>query len=208
MNKDILLSDMLRPTKFSELALSAETAGRFQQMMDAGNVMNLLLWGSPGTGKTTTAMIFDNGNFDVLFVNGSLQTGIDVIRDEVARFAYCSSLYDCHKLVIIDEADFLSESAQASLRALIEQVSKNCRFIFTANDPQRLSAAIRSRLLGVHFAIDASEKPEIIERLTTTISAKLLSAGISVEPDSVRAIINKHYPDLRTVANNLQLQFG
>lgn len=208
MSNRILLSEVLRPTSFADLALPDEIVRQFQAMLDSGNVMNLLLHGTPGTGKTSTAKIFEGGEFDVLFINGSLNNGIDVVRDQIHPFAISGSLFDNPKIVIIDEADFLSESAQASLRSLIEVVSQNCRFIFTANEQFKLSQALRSRLQIVKFQTTGEEKPEIVERLTACIGKKLAAAGKLIEREHLHSLISKSYPDLRTVANALQFHLA
>lgn len=208
MSKFTLLSEVLRPTSFADLVLPDKTVRQLQAMLDSGNVMNMLLHGTPGTGKTSTARIFKSGGFDVLFLNGSLENGIDLVRETILPFTSTVSMYDRPKIVIIDEAEFLSDSAQASLRSVIEEVSANCRFIFTANEPQKLSSAIRSRLLAVHFQPSIEDKAEIVERLTDRISDKLMAAGKLIERADVHSIISKNYHDLRTVANLLQFHLA
>jgi len=153
-----LMSETLRPKKFNELVLDKQFQDKLQKMYDSRNVMNMIFYGKPGSGKTSAARIFaDSEHFDCLPINGSLDTKIDVVRTRIINFASTMSLYSHHKICFIDEADYLSKSAQASLRGVIEDTSRNCRYIFTANDMSKIHPALCSRLLPICFDMTAMQ---------------------------------------------------
>lgn len=206
MTNTQLISEVLRPTSFSELAIPLEVASKLQQMFDSGEVMNMLFWGMPGTGKTSAAMIFERGDYDVLMLNGSKENGIKEVRNTIERFASTISLYDKPKILIIDEADFLSDSAQAALRNLVEIVSSNCRFILTANHPDKLSRAIRSRFFPINFNLMNDQIPEVSERVSRTIENRLKAFHAPVALSRIQQIVEESMPDLREVANKLQFE--
>jgi len=206
MPNTTLISEVLRPTTFSELAIPLETSAKLQRMFDSGEVMNMLFWGMPGTGKTSAAKVFELGNYDVLILNGSKENGIKEVRNTIERFACTVSLYDKPKILIIDEADYLSDNAQAALRNLVETVSSNCRFILTANHPDKLSRAIRSRFFPINFNLTNSQIPEVRERVSRTIEERLKERSLPLPLSTIEEIVEVSMPDLREVANKLQFE--
>lgn len=157
-----LLSERLRPQKLSDLTLPLAVSGRLQRMIDRRRPMNMIFHGPPGTGKTSAIQIFlrEWEQFDTLQINGSLQTGIDVVRDRIEGFARSPfSNSEELRLCFIDEADYLSASAQASLRVLIEKCEYNCCFIFALNELDKIAVPLRSRLHGINFAISTANRP-------------------------------------------------
>lgn len=208
MSNTILISEVLRPTSFSELAIPLENASKLQRMYETGEVMNMLFWGMPGTGKTSAAKIFERGNYDVLMLNGSKENGIKEVRNTIERFASTVSLYGTPKILVIDEADYLSDNAQAALRNLVETVSCNCRFILTANHPDKLSRAIRSRFFPINFNLTNDQIPEISARVSKTIEQRLKERTLPLPLSRIEEIVETSMPDLREVANKLQFELA
>ena len=145
-----LLSELLRPQQLGDLTLPQRDIERLEHMVHSGTIMNMIFYGRPGLGKTSAARaiiaeLVNNADADCYELNGSSGNGAAEVR-KVQDYARSGSLNSGIKLCFIDEADFLSLQAQASLRYIVEKSSKRCRFIFTANDASRFSEAIRSRM--------------------------------------------------------------
>lgn len=208
MTSTQLISEYLRPSAFSELAIPTITALKLQRMYETGEVMNMLFWGMPGTGKTSAAKIFERGNYDVLILNGSKENGIKEVRNTIERYASTVSFYNQPKILIIDEADYLSDSAQAALRNLVETVSDNCRFILTANHPDKLSRAIRSRFFPINFNLTNDQIPEISARVSKIIEKRLKERTLPLPLCKIEEIVEASMPDLREVANRLQFELA
>ena len=204
----MLVSEQLRPKTFDDLVLSVKLRDRLKRMYETGNVMNMLFFGKPGSGKTTAAKIFaDSDEFTAITINGSLETSIDSVRTKIQNFASSCSLFNTPKICFIDEADYLSKNAQAALRGVIEQTSSNCRYIFTANSLDKIHHALCSRLLPISFDLTASQIDEALETYTNRVIEKLRETVPDADADRVRQIISLNYPDYRTIANSLEFEF-
>ena len=203
----VLLSEYLRPQCIDDIALCGNLRRRLAYMLESRDVMNMLFHGRPGSGKTTTALLFTTTErFDVLKLNGSLATSVEDVRSKVLQFATCSSLHGNPKICFIDEADYLSKNAQGALRGVIEQTQSICRYIFTANAIEKMQAALRSRLLPVSFDLMPSQIPEVFSAYTTRTLEKL--SGLLPKADRQRAtrIMQLYFPDYRAIANNLEYE--
>jgi DNA polymerase III delta prime subunit len=203
-----LTSEFLRPTSLEDLVISQDIKIRLMKMHDTRNVMNMLFYGKPGSGKTTAAKIFtESDKFESLTINGSLETSVNDIRSSVRSFAYSISLYDREKICFIDEADYLSKNAQAGLRNLIEESSSNCRFIFTANELKKIHPALCSRLYTISFDMTASQISSALRVYTERTISMLKSKMGEIDEERVKRIIELNFPDYRTIANHLEYEF-
>ncbi len=164
-----------------------------------GSIQNLLFHGVAGTGKTTLAkLIAKNLNCDLLYLNASDERGIDTIREKIIPFASSMSFNDV-KIVILDEADYLTPQAQATLRNTIESCSKTTRFILTCNYLERIISPLQSRCQT--FEITPPSKTEVIEHISNITAEEKL---FDVEIEDVQKVVNTHYPDIRKIINTIQ----
>lgn len=202
---EMLWSQKYRPQKVSETILPEKTKKAFQKFVDDRQIPNLLLTGSPGTGKTTAAVaMLKELECDYILINGSLNGGIDTLRHEITNFASSVSLVGGRKYVIIDEADYLTPATQAALRSFSEEFSKNCGFIFTCNFKERIIAPLHSRFSLVDFGISKDEKPKIAMQFFKRVQTILKDEGVDYDQKVLAKVIEKHFPDFRRVLNELQ----
>jgi DNA polymerase III delta prime subunit len=165
-----------------------------------GDVPHLLLFGSAGTGKTTLAkLIANNIDCDLMYVNASDENNVDTVRDKIKSFASTIGFRQW-KLIILDEADFLTPNAQAALRNLMETFSKTTRFILTCNYVEKIIDPIQSRCQV--FAITPPSKKDVAIR----VSEILKHESVSFKPEDLVAIVNSGYPDIRRILNACQRQ--
>ena len=207
-----LLSELLRPQQLGDLTLPQRDIERLKQMVHSGTIMNMIFYGRPGLGKTSAARaiiaeLVANADADCYELNGSSGNGAAEVR-KVQDYARSGSLNSGIKICFIDEADFLSLQAQASLRYIVENSSKRCRFIFTANDASRFSEAIRSRMRKLCFDIAPSDRAEVLQRLIKRYQEKLPTLGIEYEEKRLKEIVGIYFPDLRAIANEFEYEFG
>jgi len=169
------------------------------QYIKKNDLQNLLLYGTPGTGKTTLAkLIVNNFNCDFLYINASDERGIDTIRDKVQGFASSASFKPI-KIIILDEADFLTIQAQASLRNIIETYSRTTRFILTCNYLERIIDPLQSRCQVLK--ITPPSKKEVAKHVAVILDKE----EINYELEDLVLVVNKHYPDVRKILNTCQV---
>ena len=195
-----------RPRKLNECILPADQKKVFQDMVEKDEIQNMLLCGSAGVGKTTIARaLCEELGTDYIIINGSEESGIDVLRTKIKQFASTVSFSGKTKVVILDEADYLNpNSTQPALRAFIEEFSSNCRFIFTCNFKNRIIPPLHSRCAVIEFKIGKEERPKIAARFFKRVNEILANEKVEADPKVVAKVLEKHFPDYRRVLNELQ----
>ena len=196
-----------RPETIDDCVLPVLTKNVFLSIVDNDEIPNLLLTGSPGIGKTTVAKALCNQlDCDWLMINGSDEGRmIDTLRTTVVNYASTVSLSGGKKVIIIDEADYMNkDSVQPALRGVIEEFSKNCRFIFTCNFKNRIIPALHSRCSVVDFTIDKKDKPAIAMEMLGNVKKILDKESVKYEEKVLADLVLKYFPDFRRVINELQ----
>ena len=203
---EFLWVEKYRPQTISDCILPDGLKKTFQEYVDAGEISNMLLCGTAGTGKTTVARALCNElGCDYIVINGSDESGIDVLRTKIRDFASTVSFESKAKVVILDEADYLNpNSTQPALRAFIEEFSGNCRFIFTCNFKNRIIEPLHSRTSVIDFKIDKKDRPEMAQKFMGRMQYILTQEGIPYEQNVLAELLMKHFPDYRRVINELQ----
>jgi DNA polymerase III delta prime subunit len=208
VTKDFLLTEKYRPQKVSDCILPERLKKVFQEYVDKKSIPNLLLTGTAGTGKTTVALAMCKEiGLDYIFINSSEERGIDTLRTKIKGFASTVSLTDNKKVIILDEADYITPEAQAALRGSIEEFSSNCTFILTCNFKAKLIDAIHSRCSVIDFSLKADEKPKMAAQFFKRITDILAKENIQYDKTAVIKIVEKYFPDYRRTLNELQ-RFG
>lgn len=193
-----------RPTSLDDLIVPSVLRERLSRIVAQGGGMSLLFYGSPGCGKTTAASLINPNSTYVM--NCTTNNSIDMVRGLVRT---CSSmtLHGDRRLVLLDEADGLSKDAQAALRGAVESLSIANDFVMTANDPSRLSDAIKSRFLPVAF--EAARDPAFLALIESRLARILRDEGH--EAPSVgylKALVRREFPDIRRMLKCMQFEVG
>lgn len=204
--QEYLWVEKYRPQKIEECILPKNLKETFKQFIQTGELPNFLFCGTAGVGKTTVAKALCNEvGAEYLLINGSEESGIDVLRTKIKSFASTVSLTDSKKVIILDEADYLNpNSTQPALRGFIEEFSNNCRFIFTCNYKNRIIEPLHSRCSVIDFKIENVEKQEIAAAFFKRTMGILKTENIDADQKVVAELVTKHFPDWRRVLNELQ----
>jgi replication factor C small subunit len=199
-NENTLWVERYRPDGLEGYVGNEHILQKVRIYIENGDVPHLLLYGQAGTGKTTLAKIITNQiDCDVMYINASDENSVDAVRDKIRGFA-ASMGFRKWKIVILDESDYLSNSAQAALRNLMETFSKSTRFILTCNYVEKIIDPIQSRCQT--FGITPPSKKEVALRLKTILDTE----GVSYEMSDLAILVNSGYPDIRRVLNAAQRQ--
>lgn len=205
--EQFLWVEKYRPQKIDDCVLPESLKKTFREYITQGELPHFLFSGTAGVGKTTVAKALCNEiGAEYLMINGSDEgRKIDTLRTTITAFASTVSLTDAKKVVIIDEADYMtSDSVQPALRSFMEEFSANCRFIFTCNFKNKIIEPLRSRCANVDFKIENKDKQEIAATFFKRATKILKQEGIEFDPKSVAELTTKHFPDYRRILNELQ----
>lgn len=168
----------------------------------SGSIPHLLFSGAPGVGKTTLAKILINqlgiDEYDVLEINASRENSVDTIRDKITGFVQTMPFGE-FKVVLLDEADYISPNGQAALRGVMETYHASARFILTCNYPNRVIPALHSRCQGFHI-----ERVDVTE-FTARVATVLVTEGVEFDLDTLDTYVKATYPDLRKCLNMCQM---
>lgn len=203
---EFLWVEKYRPQTIDDCILPDSLKKTFKEFIASGQLPNFLFCGTAGVGKTTVAKALCNEiGAEYLLINGSEESGIDILRTKIKSFASTVSLTDSKKVVILDEADYLNaNSTQPALRGFIEEFSGNCRFIFTCNFKNRIIEPLHSRCSVVEFKIDSKDKQQIAANFFKRAAGILKDEQIEFDPKVVAEVVTKHFPDYRRILNELQ----
>ena len=194
-----LLVEKYRPSTLENYVGNENIKKSIAKYLDQNDIQNLIFYGPAGTGKTTLAkIIVKNLDCDHLYINASDERGIETIRDKVQGFASVASFKPL-KVVILDEADFLTIQAQASLRNIIETFSRTTRFIMTCNFVERIIDPLQSRCHVLKIV--PPTKKDVARHLAWVLDQE----KIRYEMQDLVPLINQYYPDLRKCINTIQL---
>jgi replication factor C small subunit len=194
-----LFVEKYRPSKLENYVGNEHLKTTISRYLEQNDIQNLIFYGQAGGGKTTLAkLIVGNLDCDYLYINASDERGIETIRDKVSGFASVASFKPI-KVVILDEADFLTIQAQASLRNVIETFSRTTRFIMTCNFVERIIDPLQSRCQVIKIV--PPSKGEVAKHLTGILEKE----SISYVLEDIKVIVNQYYPDLRKCINTIQL---
>jgi len=194
-----LLNEKYRPLSLDKFVGNENLKKTIQQFLNQNDIVNMLLYGGAGTGKSTLAkLIVHNLDCDSLLINASDERGIETIRDKVQGFASVASFKPL-KVVILDEADFLTIQAQASLRNIIETFSRTTRFIMTCNYVERIIDPLQSRCQVLK--IIPPTKKDVALHLDWILSEEKIKFKLR----DLVPLVNQYYPDLRKCINTIQL---
>lgn len=194
-----LWTEKYRPSTLENYIGNENIKQAIGHYLKQNDIQNFLFYSTPGTGKTTLAkLIVNNLDCDYIYINSSDENGIDTIREKVKSFASVAS-FKPFKVVILDEADYITIQGQAALRNIIETFSRSTRFILTCNYIERIIDPLQSRCQVLKII------PPSKQEVAYHISNILKKEELSISDEDLKLVINQHYPDIRKMLNILQM---
>lgn len=202
--QNLLLTEKYRPKNLNDLV----TPARVKSKLDKGVYQHLLLYGSPGTGKTSAAKaLVKHFGHPFLYINASTDTSVDIVRNRITDFCANRSIMDDstkEKVVILDEIDGVSDQFFKALRATMDQFSRNARFIATCNYINKVPDPIQSRFEKIDFDFTKEEEAEIMKGYIMRILQISKNEGLEIDKYAAVELVKRKFPDLRNMLNTLQ----
>jgi DNA polymerase III delta prime subunit len=198
-----LWTEKYRPSRVDDYVFRDDAQkNQVKGWVTEGAIPHLLFSGAPGVGKTTLAKILINeleiDEYDVLEINASRENSVDTIRDKITGFVQTMP-FGKFKVVLLDEADYISPNGQAALRGVMETYANTARFVLTCNYPNRVIPALHSRCQGFHI-----EKVDTTE-FTARVATVAVTEGVDIDIDTLDSYVKATYPDLRKCLNLVQM---
>lgn len=205
MPDQFLYVERYRPDKIKDCILPQRIKKHLSGYVKEGRIPNILLEGPPGCGKTTAAIAMCKEiGLDYILMNSSKNRGIDTMQVEIVEYASGVSFSGKGKVIIMDEADGLTQQAQDAFKGIVERFSSNCTFILTANFASKLSEAIRSRMVIIPFHFRKAEAKKLQLEMFERLGKILKQNGIDYEDKPLAVLVNRFYPDFRRTLGELQ----
>jgi len=200
-----VLIEKYRPQNVKSVILPQRFKKMFFNFIEEKEIQNIILYSnSPGVGKTTIAKALANDcNYDYIYINTSLHSGIDTLRSTIADYATVKTFDGRRKVVILDEFDYASPNLQAGLRGAIEEFYDKCRFIITANHIDRIIEPLKSRCQLLNFDFTVDDKKEMLPRLTKRLETIAEKEDIPYTDGIMLELVNNFYPDIRKMINTI-----
>lgn len=202
--KNLLLTEKYRPKNLNDLI----TPSRVKSKLEKGVYQHLLLFGSPGTGKTSAAKaLVKHFNHPFLYINASTDTSVDIVRNRITDFCANRSIMDepgKMKVIILDEIDGVSDQFFKALRATMDQFSVNARFIATCNYINKVPEPIQSRFEMIDFDFTKEEESEIMKGYIMRVLSICKQEGLKIDKYAAVELVKRKFPDLRNMLNTIQ----
>jgi len=203
-----LFHEKYRPIRIGDIILPPDLKRKFKKIVETNDIPNMLFYSTtPGVGKTTTAKaLVEECDVDYIYINCSLERGIDLLRSKISRYAEAMTLDGKTKVVILDEFDGATPELQDALRAAIEEYHDVCRFICTCNHINKIKTPLQSRLDPVDFNFkDIETKKVLMPNICKHLVAILDNEGIEYDNNkTIELLMKNHYPDIRTMVKLLR----
>lgn len=206
---EVLWTEKYRPQTINDCLVPDDIQGQLKELAESKSFPMLIFAGSPGTGKTSSALaLLNDMGASYIKINGSTDNSINTLRTDIEQYVTVAGLKKGRRFVLIDEAERLSRDMQEGLRMFTEQHSKRAGFIFTVNHANRIIEALHSRSTTINFSYTPEDIIELGPRIETRLSQILVDNGVTIdkaEKAIIRKLIAQRFPDIRKMINLLQV---